>query len=111
MLKKNNSNYFGDKDGRFQKTLVFSQKRKTYSIKVSDLNNDGYLDIVEGNSEDNNYVFLGNNNSEFKEIKLRKDLKEDTYHIEIGDLNNDGLPDIIESNSGAWNLYYRTIVK
>ena len=80
----------------------------TYSIKIADLNQDGLLDIVEGNSEERNYVHLAQKNGEFIEIGLREDLKDDTYNIEIGDLNNDGFPDIVESNSGTWNLYYLT---
>lgn len=66
------------------------------------------LDIVEGNSEEKNYVYLGQKNGGFIEIGLREDLKDDTYNIEIGDLNNNRLPDIVESNSGTWNLYYLT---
>jgi hypothetical protein len=80
----------------------------TSSINVADFNQDGNLDIVEGNSEGRNYVYLGQKNGEFIEIGLRDDLMDDTYHIEIGDLNNDGFPDIVESNSGTWNLYYKT---
>ena len=66
------------------------------------------MDIVEGNSEQQNYVFIGKSNGEFNEIELREDLKDDTYNVEIGDLNNDGFPDIVEANSGFWNLYYLT---
>ena len=71
----------------------------------------GNLDIVEGDSEQRSYVFLGNDNGGFKEIWWQKDLKDNTYNIEIGDLNNDGYPDIIESNSSSWNLYYLTRLK
>lgn len=92
----------------FKRVYDFKTERSTSSIKVADLNKDGYLDIVEGNSEERNYVYLGQENGEFIEIGLREDLKDDTYNIEIGDLNNDGFPDIVESNSGTWNLYYRT---
>jgi hypothetical protein len=103
-----NSIYFGDKDLNFKRVFDFKTERQTSSIKVADLNQDGYLDIVEGNSEERNYVHLGQKNGMFIEIGLREDLKDDTYNIEIGDLNNDELPDIVESNSGTLNLYYRT---
>ncbi len=88
--------------------IVFDTAHHTQSITVADLNQDGFLDIVEGNSEQRNYVYLGQQNGEFKEIGLREDVKDDTYNIEIGDLNNDELPDIVESNSGTWNLFYIT---
>ncbi len=107
-LGSNNSIYYGDKNLSFNRTSDFEAARMTSSIKVADLNQDGYLDIVEGNSEEQNFVYLGQKNGAFIEIGLRADLKDDTYNIEIGDLNNDGFPDIVESNSGAWNLYYRT---
>ena len=107
-LGSKNSIYFGDKKLSFNRVFDFKTERNTSSIKVSDLNQDGYLDIIEGNSEERNYVHLGQKNKEFKEIGLREDLKDDTYNIEIGDLNNNGLPDIVESNSGTWNLYYIT---
>ena len=92
----------------FKKTYAFKNIHNTASIKIADLDQDGNLDIIEGNSENRNYVFLGQTNGEFKEIVLREDLKDDTYDIEIGDINNDGFLDIVESNSGTWNLYYRT---
>lgn len=57
------------------------------------------------NSEEQNFVYVGQKNGEFIEIGLRKDLKDETYNIEIGDLKTDGFPDIVESNSGTWNLY------
>ena len=92
----------------FNRVFHFKPERNTSSIKISDLNQDGYLDIIEGNSEERNYVYLGQESGTFTEIGLREDLKDDTYNIEVGDLNNDGFPDIVESNSGTWNLYYRT---
>ena len=87
---------------------MFEKERETYSIKIVDLNQDGILDIIEGNSEQQNYVFIGKSNGKFNEIGLREDLKDDTYNIEIGDLDNDGFPEIVVSNSGSWNLYYKT---
>ena len=80
----------------------------TASIAVADLDKDGDLDVVEGNSEQPNYVHLGKRDGSFTEVALGKDQKSDTYNIKIGDLNNDGLLDIIESNSGELNLFYIT---
>ena len=92
----------------FIKVYNFKAERTTYCITIADLNQDGYLDIVEGNSGERNYVYLGQKNGAFKEIGLREDLEGNTYNIETGDLNNDGFPDIVESNSGTLNLFYRT---
>jgi hypothetical protein len=107
-INSENKIYFGNKKQNFKKTHCFGNKRETSSIKLADLNKDGFLDIIEGNFEERNYVYIGRENGEFKEIGLREDLKDDTYNIEIGDINNDGLPDIIESNSETINLYYKT---
>ena len=95
----------------FKQVYDFKPKHMTSSIKVVDLNQDGNLDLVEGNFEEQNFVYLGQENGGFVEIALREELKEDTYNIEVGDLNHDGFADIVESNSGAWNLYYRTQIK
>jgi hypothetical protein len=75
---------------------------------VADLNQDGYLDVIEGNDEAPNFVYLGNENGGFNAVSLNNELKDETYHISVGDLNNDGLIDIVESNSGSMNLYYLT---
>ena len=107
-LNSGNKIYFGNKEQKFEKSYCFEAKHETSSIKVVDLNKDGFLDIIEGNFEDRNYVYMGSENGDFKEIGLREDLKDDTYNIEIGDINNDGLLDIIESNSESINYYYKT---
>jgi len=83
-------------------------RKNTSSVKVADLNGDGYTDIVEGNYEQANYVYLGNENGGFREICLAEDLNADTYDIILGDLNGDGWIDIIEANSGEMNLIYVT---
>ena len=88
-LGSKNSIYFGDKKLSFNRVFDFKTERNTSSIKVSDLNQDGYLDIIEGNSEERNYVHLGQKNKEFKEIGLREDLK----HVVITSVDRDDLKD------------------
>ena len=90
-LGSKNSIYFGNKSLNFKGVYDFKIEHSTLSIKVTDLNKDGYLDIVEGNSEERNYVYLGPKNGKYIENGLSEDLKDDTYnglgYAAVPDLN------------------------
>lgn len=100
--------YYGDANISFEHHISWGVDRQTAAIAVGDIDGDGILDIVEGNSEQPNYVLKGLGNGKYEEICLNPDLAEDTYGIELADINDDGLLDVIESNSDDWNLYYIT---
>ncbi|SKB86732.1 hypothetical protein SAMN05660226_03499 [Parapedobacter luteus] len=88
--------YYGDKSLKYGNFDEFGDSTATSSIAVGDLNEDGIMNIVEGNVESVNRVFIGNVHRTFEIQNLREDLNDDTYHVEIGDLHNDGLLDIVK---------------
>jgi hypothetical protein len=96
----------------FRNKIVFDDSHEdTYCVSLADFDNDGWLDIVIGNSSAPNFVYLNRNEArEWFKIKL-KDVNFTTYDITVGDLNGDGRVDIIESNSDERNIYYFNILK
>ena len=91
----------------FSKNVEFDASlSKSYSIAVGDLNSDGNKDIVIGNSNEPNVVFVNKNKgTEWEKIQLSEN-NFNTYDIMVFDLNGDGKLDIIESNSDERNINY-----
>ena len=51
--------YFGDKDLKFKKSIVFDTSlSSSFSITSDDFDNDGDPDIAIGNSPGKNFIFL-----------------------------------------------------
>ena len=63
----NGGNDSGSNDGVFSNPLILAGTNNTFSIALADINNDGKLDIVEGNLGEDNLVWLntGNNTAVF----------------------------------------------
>ena len=83
-----------------------SEDYATASVKLGDLNNDGFLDIVNGNSDEVNYVYINSKGETFEKFALNPENKMDTYDILLALVNRDNYLDIIEANSDELNLYY-----
>ena len=70
-------------------------------LAISDINNDGYLDIYVGNDFfENDYLYINQKDGTFKETISEDDKKMGhTTHFSMGndiaDINNDGLSDIL----------------
>ena len=78
---------------------------QTWSIKVADFDNNGFLDIVSGNVG-RNRLYL-NDGTAF-DINSGVDITTDsttTYDIAIGDINGDGKLDVVAGNAGVNRLY------
>tara|TARA_B100001123_G_C15287180_1_gene1016042 strand:- start:224 stop:2245 length:2022 start_codon:yes stop_codon:yes gene_type:complete len=76
------------------------------SVRVGDLDNDGYLDIVSGSSggEDNEVIVWENDGSPFDSTWTQNDVGASTssvYGVAVGDLDNDGDLDIVSGSTGA----------
>ena len=98
--------YFNNGNGTFANPTQFSTiNDQTYAIKIGDLNNDGWLDIVTGNNGALNQVYMNNHRSYFTPTAIGT-LTENTYSIDLGDLNRDGYLDLVVGNYNQANRYY-----
>jgi len=82
---------------------------QTQSIKLADLNGDGYLDIVVGNEKAPNRLYFNDGKGNFheRENSLPQTVPLHTREAIVSDVNGDGLPDILfanlTSNGGQWD--------
>jgi len=67
-------------------------------IGISDLNNDGWPDIMVSNDfHEQDYLYLNNRDGTFKEVcqKVFAHMSRNTMGLDIADYNNDLLPDVL----------------
>ena len=76
------------------------------AVKVADLNNDKFLDLVVANRDDaTTSILLGYGNGSFQPYKtLRNGVNAATNGIAIGDVNNDHRLDIVVVNRNTSNI-------
>ncbi|MFC1588798.1 FG-GAP-like repeat-containing protein [Pseudomonadota bacterium] len=85
----------------------FGSISKTLSSRLVDLNNDGYLDYIEGNENDFNRVYLHNKTSTPYTTSTTFGAGAFTTNdLAIIDINKDGLLDIVTGNSNSFNYLY-----
>lgn len=90
-----------DSDGFGAPLSINRDGHATQAMAAADLNDDGRLDLVEGN-DGTNYILLNLGDGTFGPHPLSDDT-EDTYGVSVADMNGDNRPDIIVANSGAAN--------
>ncbi len=76
------------------------------AIAISDINNDGFLDIYVGNDfHENDYVYLNNGNKTFTESSAAyfSNTSRFTMGVDIADISNDGKPDIVTLDMMPFN--------
>ena len=103
-----NTIYLNKGDGSFAPAHPLEGDDKsygTYSIAVGDLNGDGALDIVAGNSDAPTLMYLNNGDGSFTSPQPLSELSG-ADSVAMGDVNGDGALDIIDSTGGFPNTMY-----
>ena len=106
-IREPNVIYFGNAKGQFTDAITYDgQDNPTYAVSLADLDNDGDLDIINGNSPGTNSVFFNQGDGRGWVLMELSKSKFSTYDIIAADINGNGRNDIIEANSDERNTYY-----
>jgi uncharacterized membrane protein YraQ (UPF0718 family) len=90
---------------KFESHTLSGIPGQTHSILVSDINTDGYHDLIIGNDyRVADTYYFGTSNKRFKKIRQKDGIipltTQNTMSIDTGDFNNDLIPDIYLANIG-----------
>lgn len=99
--------YFGQTGETFSAGIsIADSKIAPYALAISDMNNDGKIDIIVGHIKAPSTVFLNDGTGRnFLPISFG-DSKGTVYGLAIGDFNEDGTPDIATARSDAQSVLY-----
>jgi len=101
--------YLNNQQGNWDE-VTFNYDDTTKSVALADVNNDGYLDIIVGNSGstgETNRVYINNPANPGRNFAVYPSAEaEKSYSIGVGDLDNDGHIDYVAGNCGSPDRVY-----
>ena len=83
-----------------------SQSNASFAAEIADMDGDGDMDVIIGNKDELNYLYLNNGTSQpFQNVEPKPLGSErlHTYAFAIADINRDGALDIVEACFGCAN--------
>jgi hypothetical protein len=98
--------YSGDYVFKLKNGSIGDKNCETKGVDVIDINNDGYLDIILGNYNIGNMIYLNNKRGNLN--KMQKMIPSyGTTDIGTADFNKDGFIDLVVGNSvdGCYKIY------
>jgi len=94
----------GNGDGTFQPAVGYNSARQYPEpqwVVVSDVNNDGKLDLLAANGDGTLGVLLGNGDGTFQAANTYDGGAVRNYSVAVTDVNRDGKPDALLANAGG----------
>jgi len=100
--------YFQQTDSSFSSgRSIGNVTARPNALSLSDLDQDGNVDIIVGYVKASSMVYYNNNNANnFQEVMFDKFNQGTVYGFSIGDFNKDGQADIGVAKSGAPNILF-----
>ncbi len=99
--------YFGDGSGSFSAGVDLSPDQFiTRSLAIGDVNHDGHLDIVTGNTATGSRLYLNNGDGTFGPGTTISDIGPLTQAVALEDMNGDGNLDLVTGNLFTTNQIY-----
>ncbi|MCR9165926.1 MAG: FG-GAP repeat domain-containing protein [Nannocystaceae bacterium] len=93
--------HFGDGDGGFSAGLELTVNASPIAGKTSDLDDDGFDDIVVVNTSGTTSILMSNGDGTFAPQELFTMLEGYLYDMDMGDLNEDGVDDVVVVSPNA----------
>ncbi|MGH1348496.1 MAG: FG-GAP repeat domain-containing protein [Nannocystales bacterium] len=93
--------HFGGGDGSFSAGLELTVNSSPIAGKASDLDNDGFDDIIVVNTSGTTSILMSNGDGTFAPQELFTMLDGYLYDMDMGDLNEDGVDDVVVVSPNA----------
>ena len=89
-----------------ERYILGTQKDRTASISLGDINRDGIKDIITANIKEPNVIYFGSATLDFSSSTVFDKSEANSYSVSAGDLDQDGDIDLVIANSDGVNMVF-----